>query len=89
MTDSMDSCTVRAKFTTNNEVTMKPFIKDMTISQEIKTNGIEIQVDDNSGVQIGDLYVTKVGLIWCQGKTTRPNGKQISWDDFAKYMGTL
>lgn len=65
---------------------MKPFIKDMTIDLEIKTNGIEIQVDDNSGSQIGDLYVTKTGLIWCDGRTSRTNGKKISWEEFQEYM---
>lgn len=65
---------------------MKPFIKDMTIDLEIKNNGIEIQVDDNNGSQIGDLYVTKTGMIWCDGRTRRSGGKKISWEEFQEYM---
>lgn len=67
----------------------KVFIKDLQVDMEIKNAGIELDVSDSGGAHKGDLYVTKTGLIWCPGKTTRANGKQIGWHDFAAYMEGL
>lgn len=65
---------------------MKVKIKDFGIDPEVKTKGLEFAVSDNDGKHIGDCYVTKTGLIWCVGKTTKKMGKRISWDDFAALM---
>ena len=46
----------------------------------VLSKGIEFEIratDDNR--HIGDLFVTKTGLIWCQGRTWRQNGSVISW----------
>jgi len=67
----------------------KVFIKDLKVEMEVKTAGIELAVSDSEGAHKGDLYVTKTGLTWCPGKTTRANGKQIGWHDFAEYMESL
>jgi hypothetical protein len=64
------------------EANMKVKVKKMQVDMEVKNNGIEFQVNDNKGSLRGDLYVTKTGLIWCEGKTPRKNGKTISWNDF-------
>jgi hypothetical protein len=63
----------------NVEETMatKVTIKDLGIPLEVKTNGLEFDISD--GGHIGDLYVTKTGIIWCEGRITRPNGRKISW----------
>lgn len=61
---------------------MKVSIKDFAISLEVKNNGVEFKIHDNGGRHKGDCYVTKTGLIWCEGKTTRQNGKRISWEKF-------
>jgi hypothetical protein len=67
----------------------KVFIKDLKVDMEIKNVGIELDVSDSDGAHKGDLYVTKTGLTWCPGKTTRANGKQIDWHAFAEYMESL
>ena len=61
-------------------------IKDFKVEMDVKTSGIEFQVRDNDGNLRGDCYVTKTGLIWCQGKTTRKNGVKMSWDEFISQM---
>lgn len=65
---------------------MKVTIKDFSVNMEIKNKGVEFQVHDNAGNFKGDCYVTKTGLVWCVGKTTRENGTKISWDRFIKLM---
>jgi hypothetical protein len=65
---------------------MNVSIKDLSVTMEIKNNGIELDVYDTSGKHLGDLVVTKSKLIWCKGKTDRKNGKSISWDTFIDLM---
>jgi hypothetical protein len=65
---------------------MKVSVKDLSVTMEIKNNGIELDVYDNAGKHLGDLVVTKSRLIWCKGKTDRKNGKPISWDEFIQMM---
>ncbi len=67
----------------------KVFIKDLQVDMEIKNVGIELAVSHTDGSHKGDLYVTKTGLTWCPGKTTKENGQKIDWDDFAVYMEGL
>jgi hypothetical protein len=52
----------------------------------VKYNGIEFEVYDNAGKFLGDCIVTKTGLIWCRGKTSRKNGVQVSWQEFIDRM---
>lgn len=61
---------------------MKVNIKDFDVEMEIKNNGIEFEVRSNENKFLGDFIVTKSGLIWCEGKTSRKNGVKISWDKF-------
>jgi hypothetical protein len=61
-------------------------VKDFDVAMEVKNNGIELDVADTKGVHIGDLVVTKTKLIWCKGKTSRANGKEVTWNDFIDYM---
>ena len=64
---------------------MQVKIKSLKVDMDVKNNGVEFQVHDNDGEFKEDCYVTKTGLIWCHGKTTRPNGVEISWDQFIKW----
>ncbi len=64
-------------------------IKDFDVAMEIKNNGIELDVADTDGVHLGDLYVTKTKLVWCKGRISRENGKEIKWADFIEYMENL
>ena len=63
---------------------MKVSIKNFAIDMEIKNNGIELDIYDNNGTHLGDLIVTKTGLTWCDGRTTRQNGRKLSWAEFIK-----
>ena len=66
---------------------MQVKIKEFNVDMEVKINGIEFEVRSSDGTQHrGDCYLTKTGLIWCRGQTTRRNGKQVSWDDFIAWM---
>lgn len=61
-------------------------IKSFDVAMGVKTKGVEFDVSDSSGKHIGDLVVTKTGLIWCKGRTRRKNGIKITWDRFVDYM---
>lgn len=66
----------------------KVTIKNLQVAMEVKTNGVEFDVSD--GGHVGDLYVTKTGLTWCEGKTSKANGRRITWkelQDFCKEKG--
>ena len=65
---------------------MKIAIKDFKIDMDVKNNGIEFEVRDPDGTFRGDCFVTKSGLIWCEGKTDKINGQKISWNKFIKIM---
>lgn len=65
---------------------MKVKIKSFDVDMEVKNTGLEFQVHANDGSFKGDCYVTKTGLIWCAGKTTRENGVKVKWEDFIKWM---
>lgn len=65
---------------------MKVSIKSFEVQMDVKTKGIEFQVNENDGTLRGDCVLTKTGLIWCEGKTTPKNGKRVSWDKFIRWM---
>lgn len=65
---------------------MKVSIKDLSVSMEIKNNGIELDVYSNDDKHLGDLVVTKAAVIWCPGKTTPAKGHRVNWADFIKLM---
>ena len=67
---------------------MKVQIKDFDVQMEVKNNGIEFEVYDNAGVHRGDCFVTKTGLIWCEGRTRKANGKKVAWDEFIDWMNS-
>ncbi len=65
---------------------MKVVIKDFAVNMDIKNKGVEFQVHGNDGTFKGDCYVTKTGLTWCAGRTTRQNGVPVTWQDFIDWM---
>lgn len=65
---------------------MKVSIKSFDVKMDVKTNGIEFEVRDGGGKQLGDCYLTQAGLIWCKGKTTKQKGVRVSWNEFIKWM---
>lgn len=63
---------------------MEVRIKKLDINMFVKQRGIEFEVRTPNGLsQVGDCYLTMTGLVWCKGKTTKPKGIRISWDDLA------
>jgi hypothetical protein len=58
-------------------------IKGFDVNMEVKNNGIEFDVSDNG--HVGDLYVTKTGIIWCEGKKPKANGRKINWKELRDY----
>ena len=66
---------------------MKVYIKEFSVEMEVKSSGIEFEVRTaNDTEQLGDCYLTKTGLIWSVGKTSKDNGQKIDWDDFMEIM---
>lgn len=67
---------------------MNVWIKEFQVEMQIKNRGIELAVynNDEPPAQIGDLIITKTGLIWCLGRTTRENGRKKSWAQFGDWM---
>ena len=65
---------------------MKVKIKNFGVDMEVKNTGVEFQVHDNDGNFRGDCYVTKAGLVWCQGRTRKENGVRVSWNEFIEWM---
>ena len=59
------------------------WIKDFSVNMDIKNNGIEFDVSNNG--HIGDLIVTKTGIIWCEGRTQRAQGRKITWQQLRDY----
>lgn len=57
-----------------------------TANMEVKNTGVEFAVRDNDNTYRGKLYVTKSKIIWCNGKTRKSNGIEMSWDDFIDWM---
>ncbi len=67
---------------------MKVSIKDFGVDMEVKNRGIEFEMHYNAGTFKGNCYVTKSGLIWCEGKTQKKNGIRVSWDEFIDWMNS-
>ena len=61
---------------------MQVTIKKFDIDMPVKANGMELGVRTPDGAQqLGDCYVTMVGLTWCKGKITKNNGIKLKWED--------
>ncbi len=68
---------------------MKVRVKEFDVAMELKTNGIEFEVRDNDDNFLGDLILSKTSLVWCEGKTTRKNGKKLTLLQLRNYMNNL
>ncbi len=65
---------------------MKVSIKSFDVAMDVKSKGIEFEVRDTKGRQLGDCYLTMTGLIWCKGKKKKENGVWVSWKQFIHWM---
>lgn len=68
---------------------MKVTIKQFDVEMEVKNKGIEFEVRDPQNNFLGDCVLTKSKLIWCPGKTSREQGKAMTWNKFIKLMESL
>jgi hypothetical protein len=65
---------------------MNVTIKSFDVGMDVKTKGIEFQVHSTDGTDhLGDLILTKTGLIWCKGKIPRKNGIKVTWEAFSAW----
>ena len=65
---------------------MKVTVKSFDVDMEVKNKGMKIQVHSPDGTKhLGDIVLTRTGLTWCKGRTTRANGIKVSFDDFANW----
>jgi hypothetical protein len=64
-------------------------IKTFTVEQQLKQNGLELEIrNPRGGPHRGDCYVTMTGLTWCQGRTQRPNGVQLKWEELEEILSS-
>lgn len=68
---------------------MKVKIKSFDVAMELKNNGVELEIRDNSGSFLGDLVITRSKVIWCKGRTSRQNGKSVTMKKFIEMMEDL
>ena len=55
------------------------WIKKFDVEQKLKNKGIEIQIDSD-GKQLGDMVISKTGMTWCEGKTSK-NVTKFTFDE--------
>ncbi|MCA9107543.1 MAG: hypothetical protein KDA83_19155 [Planctomycetales bacterium] len=65
---------------------MKVTIKSFDVNMEVKNKGIEFEVREPDGTHIGDVVLTKSGLVWCKGRTDPKNGIKVNWKQFIAWM---
>ncbi len=64
-------------------------IKSFDVDMDVKQKGIEFQVRTPDGQkQIGDCYITMVGLTWCTGRIRRKSGVSITWQEFIELLSS-
>ena len=69
---------------THMQIKTQPFKEAI----EIKNSGIAFDVYNNGSKRIGDLAITKNGLVWNNGNAQRAKGVTVKWDDFISWMQT-
>lgn len=65
---------------------MEVKIADLGIPLDVKTRGIDFEVNDNSGHLLGHLKLTSTKLEWRNRVIHRGNGIEIEWEDFIALM---
>ena len=56
------------------------FVKDFHVEQELRTKGMELGVWIKDGKHFGDLQVSKTGVTWCEGKSSK-NVTKFTFDE--------
>lgn len=58
----------------------------MAIQMEVKNKGVEFEIRNNNNEHIGDIIINKTGLIWCEGRTSKKNGKRKTCEEVRQYF---
>jgi hypothetical protein len=67
------------------QVKTQPFKQSL----ELKNDGISFNVYGNGSKRLGDLYVTKAGLVWSKGanaNASRDGGINVKWEEFITWV---
>ncbi|MDZ4382319.1 MAG: hypothetical protein U0942_13365 [Parvibaculum sp.] len=64
---------------------MEVNVKKFDVAMQVKNKGIEFDVYDGEEF-LGDFIVSKSGITWCKGKTSRAKGKKVYWKKLIKLL---
>jgi hypothetical protein len=56
------------------------FVKDFHVEQELKNKGMELGVWIKDGKHLGDIQISKTGVTWCEGRSSK-NVTKFSFDE--------
>ena len=65
---------------------MKVSVKDLAVTMDLGSKGIELDVYDTNGAFLGDLRIGKAKIEWCKGKTHVGNGVIVNWTDLIAWF---
>lgn len=65
---------------------MKVSVKDLAVSMQLGSKGVELDVYDNADKHLGDLRIGKAKIEWCKGKTRKGNGKEVTWQQLIDWF---
>jgi len=63
---------------------MKVSIKNLRVTMDLGSKGIELDIYNNKGVHLGDIKIGKAKVEWCHGKTQY--GVKKSWNELIKWF---
>ncbi len=64
---------------------MKVSIKDLSVSMDLKNNGITLDVYDGDKF-LGDLRIGRGTIEWCKGRTQSGNGIKVRWPELIEFF---
>lgn len=61
--------------------------KTTKVDSEIGAFDLELELRDEDGRHVGDLFIHEAGVTWCRGRTWRENGRAVPWQRFIDEIG--
>ena len=65
---------------------MKVTIKELNVTMELGSKGVQFDVYDTTGKRLGDLRIGKAKLEWCPGKRHTGNGHTKKWEEVIDFF---
>lgn len=65
---------------------MKVSVKDLAVTMNLGTTGIQLDVYDNQDKYLGDLRIGKAKIEWCKGKPQTGNGHKVSGQELITWF---